>query len=551
MSAQPSYVAIPGSEREPLPQAQAVGPTDPNERLEVTVRVRRRQALPDPRVMAAQSPAQRRYLTGTEYTRQYGADEADLEKVAEFARQHGLHVVTQSAARRSVLLSGTVADVSSAFQVTLNDYEYPQGTYRGRTGPVTIPTDLQEVVEGVFGLDNRPFARSHLARLPADVTAVATFTPPDLAKLYNFPPGLDGTGQTIGILELGGGYRPTDLRAYFQQLGIAAPRVKSVSVDHARNHPVGTPDSADGEVMLDIEVAGGVAPGADIAVYFAPNGSDQNFLDALTTAIHDDTNKPSVISISWGGPESAATQSFMQQFDAALQSASLLGITVCTAAGDNGAADEGANGWDGQPHVDFPSASPWALSCGGTSLTASADNGSIASETVWNQHKTDPKSGSFGATGGGISQFFPVPAYQQSLTLPAPAGTGGQAGRGVPDVAGVADPATGYDIQVDGHYYQGFGGTSAVAPLWAGLIACINQGLGTRAGFINTLLYAQVSAGAFHDITEGDNKVGPDGVGYPAAPGWDACTGLGTPDGQKLLSVLKGSSASPQSTSGQ
>ena len=539
MSAKPSYVAIPGSEREPLPQAQAVGPTDPTERLEVTLRVRRRQPLPVPSVMAVQAPSQRRYLTGEEYAGQYGADVSDLEKVADFARQHGLHVVTQSAARRSVILSGTVADVSSAFGVTLNDYEYPQGTYRGRTGPVTIPADLQGIVEGVFGLDNRPFARSHVARLPAGATAPVTFTPPDLAKLYNFPPGLDGTGQTIGILELGGGYRPADLRAYFQRLGLAAPRVKSVSVDHARNHPVGTPDSADGEVMLDIEVAGGVAPGADVVVYFAPNGSDQNFLDALTTAIHDNTNKPSVISISWGGPESAATQSFMQQFDAALQSASLLGITVCTASGDNGAADEGANGWDGQPHVDFPSASPWALSCGGTSLAVSGS--AISSEKVWNQHATDPNSGSFGATGGGISQFFPVPAYQQSITLPHPAGSGGHAGRGVPDVAGVADPATGYDIQVDGHYYQGFGGTSAVAPLWAGLIACINQGLGTRAGFVNTLLYGKAaSSGALRDVTQGDNKVGPVSVGYSAAPGWDACTGLGTPDGQKLLSVLKG-----------
>ena len=538
MSTEAGYVAIPGSEREPLPQAQAVGPTDPSERLEVTVRVRRRQALPSAEALAAQLPAQRRYLTAEDYERHYGADEADLAKVADFARQHGLHVVTQSAARRSVILSGTVADVSNAFQVTLDDYEYPQGTYRGRTGPVCIPEDLQGIVEGVFGLDNRPFAKSHLARRVAAAVSTTTFTPPELAKLYNFPPGLDGTGQTIGILELGGGYRPADLRSYFQRLGITAPKVKSVSVDHARNHPVGSADSADGEVMLDIEVAGAVAPGANVVVYFAPNGSDQNFLDALTTAIHDAKNNPSVISISWGGPESAASLSFMQQFDAALQSASLLGITVCTAAGDNGAADEGASAWDGQPHVDFPSASPWALSCGGTSLTASG--GTIASEKVWNQHAADPQSGSFGATGGGISQFFPVPAYQKSLTLPPPAGTGGQAGRGVPDIAGVADPATGYDIQVDGQYYQGFGGTSAVAPLWAGLIACINQGLGTRAGFVNTLLYAHSGSGALRDVTQGDNKVGPNSVGYSASAGWDACTGLGTPDGQAILSVLKG-----------
>jgi len=539
MSAGTGYVSLPGSERQPLPQASVIGPTDPSERLEVTVRVRPRQPLPaaDIEAMASQLPAERQYLTAREYDRQYGADPQDLEAIAVFARAHGLQVVEKSAARRSVVLSGTVQSAEAAFGVTLEDYEYPQGTYRGRTGPVSVPAGLSGIVEGVFGLDNRPFAQAHFSQRAA--AAAATFTPPVLAQLYDFPPGLDGTGQTIGIIELGGGYRPADLRAYFQKLGITAPRVTSVSVDHARNHAVGTPDSADGEVALDIEVAGAVAPGASIVVYFAPNQTDQNFLDALTTAIHDTKHSPSVLSISWGGAESAASSAFMQQFDSALQSAALLGITVCTAAGDDGAADSRADTWDGQPHVDFPSASPWALSCGGTSLTAAG--GAIASETVWNQHGTAPQSHSFGATGGGISQFFPVPAYQRGVALPAPAGTGGKPGRGVPDVAGDADPATGYDIQVDGQFIQGFGGTSAVAPLWAGLIALINQGLGTRAGFVNTLLYSKVqAAGAFHDITQGDNKVGPNTVGYAATVGWDACTGLGSPDGQKILAALKG-----------
>ncbi len=541
MSAE-GYVSLPGSEREPLPQASVIGPTDPGERLEVTVRVRPRQPLPSPEemgAMAAQMPSERRYMTAEEYEQQYGADPQDLERVAAFARRHGLQVAARSAGRRSVVLSGTVQAAEAAFGVTLNDYEYPRGTYRGRTGPVSIPAELGGIVEGVFGLDNRTFAKSHFARRPAAAAPAATWTPPALARLCNFPTNVDGTGQTIGVIELGGGYRPADLRAYFRRLGLTPPRVTSVSVDHARNHAVGTPDSADGEVALDIEVAGGVAPGANIVAYFAPNGTDQNFLDALTTAIHDTKHNPSVLSISWGGAESAASAAFMQQFDAALQSAAMLGITVCTASGDDGAADQRADAWDGQPHVDFPSASPWALSCGGTSLTASG--GAIASETAWNQHGTDPQSHSFGATGGGISQFFPIPAYQQGITLPAPVGTGGKPGRGVPDVAGDADPATGYDVLVDGQFIQGFGGTSAVAPLWAGLIALINQSLGTRAGFVNTLLYSRAqAASAFHDITQGDNKVGPSGVGYAASAGWDACTGLGTPDGQKILAALKG-----------
>ena len=542
MSAEAGYVSLPGSEREPLPQASVMAPADPKERLEVTVRVRPRQPLPSAEemaAMAAQLPSERRYMSAEEYEQQYGADPEDMKVVAAFAHHHGLHVVEESAARRSVVLSGTVQAAEAAFAVTLSDYEYPNGTYRGRTGPVSVPAELEGIVEGVFGLDDRTFAKSHFARRPAAAAPATTFTPPALAQVYDFPKGVDGTGQTIGIIELGGGYKPADLKAYFQRLGLKLPRVTSVSVDRARNRPVGSPDSADGEVLLDIEVAGAVAPGASIVAYFAPNGTDQNFLDALTTAIHDTKNNPSVISISWGGPESAATSAFMQQFDAALQSAAILGITVCTAAGDDGAADERADTWDGQPHVDFPSASPWALACGGTSLTASG--GAITSESVWNQHAADPQSHSFGATGGGISQFFPVPTYQQGITLPAPAGTGLKPGRGVPDVSGDADPATGYDIQLDGQFFQGFGGTSAVAPLWAGLIALINQSLGTRAGFVNTLLYSRVrAAGAFHDITQGDNKVGPNGVGYAATAGWDACTGLGTPDGQKILAALKG-----------
>jgi kumamolisin len=542
MTTKAGYVSLPGSERRPLPQASVIGPTDPSERLEVTIRVRGRRLIPPPEemaTMAAQLPLERQYLTGEEYEQQYGAAPQDLERVAEFARSHGLQVVEQSAPRRSVILSGNVQAAEAAFGVTLEDYEYPQGTYRGRVGPVSIPAELGDIVEGVFGLDNRPFAKPHFSRRAAGASGATTFTPPALAQLYNFPAGADGTGQTIGIIELGGGYRPADLRSYFKRLGLSAPRVTSVSVDHARNHAVGSPDSADGEVVLDIEVAGAVAPGASLVVYFAPNRTDQNFLDALTAAIHDAKHKPSVISISWGGPESAASQAFMQQFDAALQSAALLGITVCAAAGDDGAADERADTWDGQPHVDFPSASPWILACGGTSLTASGSV--IASEIVWNQHSADPQNHSFGATGGGISQFFPIPAYQQGIALPVPAGTGSKPGRGVPDVAGDADPATGYDVLVDGQFIQGFGGTSAVAPLWAGLIALISQSLGTRAGFVNTLLYSRAqAAGAFRDITQGDNKVGPNGVGYSATVGWDACTGLGTPNGQKILAALKG-----------
>ena len=303
------------------------------------------------------------------------------------------------------------------------------------------------------------------------------------------------------------------------------PQVSAVSVDGATNAPTGDPGSADGEVALDIEVAGAVAPGAKIVVYFAPN-TDQGFLDALTTAIHDTANKPSVISISWGGPESAWTQQAMTAFDAACQDAATIGVTVCAAAGDDGASD-GVN--DGQFHVDFPASSPSILACGGTALDTTG--GQITAEETWNELATGD-----GATGGGVSQVFRLPSWQQNAGIPA--APNGNLGRGVPDVAGDADPNSGYQVVVDGQP-EVIGGTSAVAPLWAGLIAVMNQQLVQPVGYLNPLLYAAGVEATFHDITAGNNG------GYQAGPGWDACTGLGTPDGTALLAAL--ASASTQS----
>jgi kumamolisin len=336
-----------------------------------------------------------------------------------------------------------------------------------------------------------------------------------VAQLYQFPLDVDGTGEAIGILELGGGYKPADLKNYFASLGIKQPAVTAVLVDKGKNAPT-TPNSADGEVLLDIEVAGSVAPGAKIAVYFAPNTS-QGFQDALTAAIHDTTHKPSVISISWGGPESTWTAQAMTAFDSAAQDASALGVTICVASGDNGSSDGVAGGGN---HVDFPASSPHVLGCGGTSLQSA--NGAITSETVWN----DGAKG--GAGGGGFSNQFPLPAWQASAKVTPPSG----GGRGVPDVSGDADPETGYNVLVDGKSLV-IGGTSAVAPLWSGLIALLNQKLGKPLGFLQPVLYGlPATAGAFHDIVSGSNGA------FSAGPGWDAASGLGSPSGEKLLQAL-------------
>jgi kumamolisin len=523
---------IDGSDRgSPLHGAHVVGPVPADERFEVTVRVRRKAALGSLTANgfhADKAPGKRNYLTREHYAANYGSDPADIAKVEAFAKAHNLVVVESSPARRSVFLSGTAEDFAKAFGTTIEQYEHDGGTYRGRTGALTVPADLAPVVEGVFGIDNRPVAKPHFQRprmspgigIQNHTTGNGSFTPPQLAKLYNFPTGLDGSGQCIGIIELGGGYRSGDIKTYFQEIGVAVPHVTTVRVDGGHNQP-STPDSADGEVMLDIEVAAAVAPKAKIAVYFAPN-TDKGFLDAITKAIHDTTNKPSVISISWGGPESNWTAQAMNSFDQAFQTAAALGVTVCCAAGDNGSGD-GVG--DGMAHVDFPASSPFALGCGGTKLAANGSN--ISSEVVWNE-STDS------ATGGGVSDFFPLPSYQSSAGVPASANAGGRVGRGVPDVAGDADPTSGYRVRVDGQELV-IGGTSAVAPLWAGLIALMNQKLSHPVGFLNPLIYGSAAGtGSFQDVTSGSNGA------YAAKSGWDACTGWGSPNGANLLRALGG-----------
>ena len=518
---------IPGSERQPLEGATAIGPARPDERIEVTLRLRAKAPLAHALTASGAAddthPARRQYLTREQYATAHGADAKDVASVAAFAQAHGLAVVESDEARRSVVLSGNAKAMGDAFGVQLQQYEHASGTYRGRTGTISVPGDLAGVVEGVFGLDDRPAADPHFQRYhPVQgmhSVAAKSFTPPALAKLYDFPADADGSGQCIAIIELGGGYKPADLKTYFASLGVANPKVKAVLVDHAKNLPTNA-DSADGEVLLDIEVAGALAPKAHIAVYFAPN-TTAGFLDAITTAVHDSVNKPSVISISWGSAESNWTTQAMTQYDQAFQAAAAMGVTICVAAGDNGSSD-GVS--DGKVHVDFPASSPNVLACGGTKLLASSAT-KISSEVVWNEGATTS------ATGGGVSGFFPLPAWQSKAGVPVAAGAGGKAGRGVPDVAGDADPSTGYEVRVDGENMV-IGGTSAVAPLWAGLVALLNQKVGHPVGLLNPMLYGSLAGKGTHDITKGNNG------SYSAKAGWDPCTGWGSPDGAKLLKAL-------------
>ncbi len=530
MTSARKLTVISGSERQPVRGARLIHNSHPDQTIEVSIRLRPKSEAKHQELKSALEKPGFTQMSRADFENTHGADPADLNQVKKFAQEFGLKVQETGTelTRRTVVLSGTVANLQRAFNVELKEYSHPKGNFRGRVGAISVPSEYADIITGVFGLDNRPQAEPHFRRLPQTPgikahTATASHDPNQVAQIYDYPAG-DGAGQCIGLIELGGGFQLDDLKTYFTSLNLKQPQVISVSVDGGTNSP-GDPNGPDGEVMLDIEVAGAIAPAAKIVVYFAPN-TDRGFLDAITTAVHDSANQPSVISISWGGPESDWTTQAFTNFDEAFQAAGAMGVTVCVASGDNGSSD-GVN--DGNSHVDFPASSSFALGCGGTTLQAS--NEQIVNETVWN----DQPNG--GATGGGVSDFFPLPTWQDGFDVPAPSIQGG--GRGVPDVAGDADPNTGYNILVDGENAV-IGGTSAVAPLWAGLVARINGQrisgqTGKTLGFLNPLIYAQaVEASGFHDVTEGNNGA------FSAAVGWDACTGLGSPDGTQLLAALTG-----------
>jgi kumamolisin len=543
------YVPLAGSQRTAMPGARVVSPPNPNEPVEITVRIRPQTAMPsdaEVEALGATSVHTRDLAPSRDLlASRYSASDDDIAKVSAFAKAHGLTIVSSDPAQRSVVLDGPVSAMNEAFDVKLMCYSHPDGgEYRGRVGPVHVPKELEPIIEGVFGLDNRPQARRHIGfrPLPTGVTHAAAarpwFTPLELGTLYNFPPG-DGAGQCVGILEFGGGFSTKDLDAYWQTLGISpAPHVVAVPVGTARNRPGPDPDS-DGEVMLDIEVVAALVPAATVAVYFS-HFTERGWVDALGAAVHDAKNKPHVISISWGWAEGEGmwTPAALAAVHQSLKEAALLGITVLVASGDDGAADDIA---DGHAHVDYPSADPFVIGVGGTTLKASSDRKTIKSETVWNR---GPRETAGGAGGGGVSTVFPLPTFQNGVGVPKSVNPGHKAGRGVPDVAANADPETGYFVRTGGKNGV-IGGTSAAAPLWAALIARINARAKQPVGYVTPQLYtvvAQSHAGArpLHDVTTGNNDTTGHIGGYPARAGWDACTGLGTPDGVRLRDALVG-----------
>lgn len=447
---------------------------------------------------------------------------SDVTRLAAFAHTAGLAIEKQQPERRLVKLAGSVAALQAAFRFKLYYYSAGGAPFRVRTGWLYAPADIVALIDAVLGFDSRPAARPKLSR-PLDPHALTGGPPNQIGRLYGAPATARmGGGQCIALIELGGGYRDTDNQLAFKAMQLSPPTLVPVSVSGGRNRPGVEPD-ADAEVGLDIQVAGAVAPGATIAVYFTPN-TTQGFVDAITRAVHDQQNRPSIISISWGSAEAHWSQQGLKAMEAALRDAARLGVTVFAASGDNLATDRVG---DGLAHVDYPGSSPYVVGCGGTRLAF--DGAGISAETVWNA--------SGRGTGGGISEVFELPPYQTGAQVPRSVNNG-HCGRGVPDVAGAADPASGYRIVIGGAAGL-IGGTSAVAPLWAGLFALLNEACGTLAGMPHALLYG--NPGVCRDVVDGDNK--DSGIGYAAGPGWDACTGLGSPDGARLLRLFRQAAA--------
>lgn len=461
-----------------------------------------------------------RTLSREEFERVHGTSPEELDVAVQYFVDQGFEIMQSDLSRHLISISGDRELIEKVFKVRLGRYRTPQGeSYIAPDVEITIPLPLKDIVVEVLGLDSSTQARTFLR---SSVNPSVSYVPPQIARAYRYPVGLDGTGECVGLIELGGGFRQSDISAYFSQLGLKPPEVLAVNVDGGSNSP-GTPTGPDGEVMLDIEVVGSIAPGSKVAVYFAPN-TNQGFIDAISQAVHDRINSPSVISISWGGPEVSWSFSSMRLMQQVLAEANALGVTVTVAAGDNGSTD-GVN--DGLQHVDFPASAPNALACGGTSLLLDS-NGNISSQVTWNDLST-----SGGATGGGVSSFFPVPSYQAGVSVPPSVNPGSFRGRGVPDVSGNADPNTGYRVLVDGSELV-FGGTSAVAPLIAALLLLLNQQVGHGQGFVHPNWYTleEKTIGqttpAFFDVTLGTNGA------YHAGTGWDPCTGLGSPFGTAI-----------------
>jgi len=453
------------------------------------------------RTIGATPPPSRAYAGRKELALQTGADDGDVERFTAYCKAFGITIVESH--WRSLVVSGPLDRLVEAFGATVATFFDGEGKrFRHRSGALHAGRDVAAMVRGIFGLHQWPRSR-RIGSLQRHETPLMAS---DVAKRYDFPDG-DGSGQTIGILQFRGEFKPDDFDLCMRAQGVSPSRPVVKRVDGAAiAHEFET--TKDLEAALDAQVVASLAPGARIVLYEAPD-DERGFLDAIRTALFDEEYAPSILSISYGWPEFLWTPAALDVLNDLFAVAALLGVSVFCSSGDNGAELD----YDGKPHVLAPASSPYVQACGGTTIAAGGDAGT---EAAWEK------------SGGGFSDRLEVPSWQTAVAAAA-AKDGVRAGRGVPDVAAQQDP--GYCVYLNATELC-MGGTSAVAPMWAALAARINQRLGVRVGFFAPLLYER-AADAMRDVSQGNNGR------YEAAVGWDPCTGLGVPTGNAIEAVLR------------
>jgi hypothetical protein len=594
MSAVIETTSLAGSAR-PRPKTHKfIAPVAPETIIGITLVIRPHPGAPAMPSLAdwqATPLARRKFLTSRQFAASYGAQTADLHQVAAFAKSHGLTVLESHAGRRHVVLQGTAETLNAAFGITLNEYEAPVppaairarraaksgksapaiATYRhhGFDGHVTLPHQLAGLVEAVVGLDNRRLSvPAGGSGDPANSNYLAVSV---TAGLYNFP-NTGAADQTIGVHAPGtAAYLHSDITGkYFPNQSNAAYKTAPAALNdislnvggtvYSNNTAavqgitsIATADNFILELIQDIATSATIAQGATVNVYFTED-SEAGWLVFLNRVLlpNPGESQPTVITSSFplalddssGSIGSLSDSgSIVSQMTTLFQSLALLGVQVFIALGDWG-SDDTFN--DKGLHVSYPSSDPWVTSCGGT-VIGNVNNGppAIFSEYVWSDaHSATSGFGNstsdFGATGGGVSATFPAPPYQTAAGITGATDSAGNfhAGRALPDVAGmVGHTGSGGS---DWYYANGltynYVGTSCVAPLYAGLAAVLRSSLQRAIGPLNTAIY-NLPESDFNDITFGNNDSvdTPDSPYFTAGPGWDACTGLGSLDGTKLL----------------
>ena len=472
-------------------------------------------------------PGYRHFLTPAEFSEQFGPTEADYEKVRAFVQAQGLNIIGVHPNRLVLDVSGSVTDIERAFQTELQVYAHPREN-RTFFAPAMEPAVAVELpIQDVSGLNDYALPRPMLSRQSSGTFRASAqpqygsasdggYAGYDFRAAYVPGVTLDGAGQAVALLEFDG-YYASDITTYLTQAGLPNVPLQNVLIG-GYNGAAGVNNI---EVALDIEVAIAMAPGlAKVIVYEEANGASANTI--LSRIATDNLAKQISCSWSWGTSSNNTTQTLLQQM-------ATQGQSFFVASGDSGA-------YTGV--IDQPCDSPYLTSVGGTTLSTSGPGGAWAGETAWNWLTTG--QGTSGSSGG-ISTFFSRPTWQQGLSMTT--NQGSTTLRNIPDVAMAADNI---HIISDNGSASRVGGTSAAAPLWAGFTALVNQqaangGL-APVGLLNSALYnlgkSTNFTAVFHDITTGNNTNSSSPTRFLATPGYDLCTGLGTPKGSNLINAL-------------